>query len=249
MKITRFITVSCLSLVLGGLAYQSSSYAEKSENLLLISQDTAQDKTEILETKGKELLNLFFEEKFPSVHRLLSPQLQKEISIELITRFWNNTSKQNGTFKAIKQSKVIITPGSDLAVFTVEFDKVTEDWMVIFNDQHDIIGIDIPTADNIDDIAINFIDNLNTGNFADARFHLHPFLKEQILGQQLEDKWNSFKNPRGKFKGIKSTTIRRGSQGDDTDIVLMDLEFAQGEEQILIIFNDSKSIIGVDFIQ
>ncbi|MGI0482425.1 DUF3887 domain-containing protein [Geminocystis sp. CENA526] len=249
MKISRFITVSCLSLFLGGLAYQSSSYAEKSENPLLISQNTQQDKTAILETKGKEFLNLFFEEKFQSVYDMASPQLQEEISIELIKRFWNNTSTKNGNFKGITESKVFITPASDLAVFRVEFDKVTENWMVIFNEQQEIIGIDIPTADDIDDIATDFINDLNNGNYATARLHLHPFLKEQIFGEQLEDRWNSFKKNLGDFKEIKNTTVRRGTRNDDTDVVLMTLVFAQGEEEILIIFNHSKSIIGVDFIQ
>ncbi|WP_017296118.1 DUF3887 domain-containing protein [Geminocystis herdmanii] len=249
MKISRFITVSCLSLVLGGLAYQSSSYAEKSENPLLISQNTTQDKSVTIEAKGKELLNLFFAQKFQPVLNTVSPQLREEISLELLQRFWNNTNKQNGAFKTIKESKVIITPASDLAIFTLEFEKVTEDWIVIFSDAEEIIGIDIPTADSIDDIAKNFINDLNNGDFANARLHLHPFLKEQIFGEQLESRWNSFKTPLGDFKEIKSTTVRRGTRGDDTDVVFMNLEFAQGEEQILIIFNDSKSIIGVDFIQ
>lgn len=249
MKISKFITVSCLSLALGGLAYQSSSHAEKSENHLFISQNTTQNKSATIETKGKELLNSFFQEKFSSILTSVSPQLREEISLEVLERFWQNTNKQNGAFKTIKESKVIITPGSDLAIFTLEFDKVTEDWIVIFNDAEEIIGIDIPTADDIDDIAINFINDLNDGKFANARLHLHPFMKEQIFGEQLEDRWNRFKNDRGDFQEIKSTTIRKGTRGDDTDVVLMNVEFAQGEEQILIIFNDSKSIIGVDFIQ
>jgi len=249
MKISRFITVSCLSLVLGGLLYQSSSHAQKSENSLLISQNTTQDKSATIEAKGKQLLNSFFAEKFDSILQSVSPKLREEISIEVLERFWNNTNQQNGTFKAIKESQVIITPGSDLAIFTLEFEKVTEDWIVIFSDGEEIIGIDIPTSDDIDEIAVNFINDLNNGKFANARLHLHPFLKEQIFGQQLETRWNSFKNDRGGFKEIKSTTVRRGTRADDTDVVFMNLGFAQGEEQILIIFNDSKSIIGVDFIQ
>lgn len=188
MKISRFITVSCLSFVLGGLAYQSSSYAEKSENPTLISQKITQDKSATIETKGKKLLNSFFEEKFESVLKSVSPRLREEISSELLQKFSQNTNKQNGALKSIKKSKVIITPGSDLAVFTLEFEKITEDWIVIFNDAEEIIGIDIPTADNIDDIAKNFINDLANGNFANARLHLHPFLKEQIFGEQLENR-------------------------------------------------------------
>lgn len=249
MKISRFITVTCLSLVLGGLSYQSSSHAEKSENPILISQEVTQNTSATIEAKGKQILDLFFAEKFESLYKLLTPQLRQEISQEILKKLWTNTNNKNGTFKTIKDSKVIITAGSDLAIFTLEFEKITEDWMIIFNDQEEVIGVDIPTAQDIDDIAKNFINDLEKGNYTNARLHLHPFLKERIFGEQLKDKWNSFKNDRGDLKEIKNTTVRRGTKGDDTDVVFINLEFAQGDEQILVIFNDSKSIIGVDFIQ
>lgn len=43
--------------------------------------------------------------------------------------------------------------------------------------------------------------------------------------------------------------MRKGSNSDDTDIVILEVEFTQAKEQIFIIFDSSKSIIGVDFIQ
>ncbi|BAQ59754.1 hypothetical protein GM3708_159 [Geminocystis sp. NIES-3708] len=249
MKISRFVTVGCLSVILGGLSYQTSSYAQTSANYSLIAQNNNQDQSSQLEVKGKEIINLFFAEKFDSVIPLLSPQLRGEISQELIKKNWDETIQRNGKFKNIQESKVMITPGSDLAIFTLNFDKITEDWVIIFNDQQEIIGLDIPTSQNIDTISRNFINSLVSSDSAEARAYLHPFLKEKIFPQQLQSRWNSFTEGKGEFKGITTTTVRSASKSDDTDIVIMDLEFSQNKEQIFVIFDDSKSIIGVDFIQ
>jgi hypothetical protein len=72
MKISRFIAVSCFSLILGGLTYQTSSYAQKTENHGIIAQGNNQDKPAELEAKGKEILDLFFAQKFESI----SPSLE-----------------------------------------------------------------------------------------------------------------------------------------------------------------------------
>ncbi|MBL1211514.1 DUF3887 domain-containing protein [Geminocystis sp. GBBB08] len=249
MKISRFIVVSCFSIVLGGLSYQTSSYAEKSQNLTLISQTNNQDNSSNLEAKGKKIIDLFFTQKFQSIPSLFSSQLREEISQDMIKQIWNNTNKQNGNFKGIKDFKQINTPNSDLAVFSLNFDKVTQEWIIIFNKKGEVIGVDIPTNQNIDDISRNFIDSLVSGNSAEARFYLHPFLKENITPKQLQARWDNFVKANGEFKGITRTTVRNGSKGDDTDVVIMDLEFNRNKEEIFVIFDSSKSIIGVDFIQ
>lgn len=249
MKISRFVAVSCLSLILGGLSYQTSSYAQKSATNQLIAVNKSEENSSKLEAKGKEILNLFFAEKFASIIPLLSPQLQEEISEEFIKKNWSETLKQNGKFKSIKESKILFTPGSDLAVYTLNFEKVTEDWIVIFNDQQEIIGLDIPSSEDIDDIARTFINSLNTNNAPNARGYLNPFLKETIFPQQLQSRWDNFVKDNGEFKGITNTTVRSGSKGDNADVVIMNLEFSQNNEQIFVIFDNSKSIIGVDFIQ
>ncbi|BAQ65824.1 DUF3887 domain-containing protein [Geminocystis sp. NIES-3709] len=249
MKISRFISVSCLSLFLGGIAYQSSSYAEKSDNQILISQANNQENSATLEAKGKKIIDLFFGEKFDSLSELFSPQLQKEISPDFIKQVWDNTQKRNGSFKNIEDTKIVFTPGSDLAVFTINFEKVTQDWIIIFNDDAEVIGVDIPTSLTIDEISQNFINSLGSGDYAKARIRLHPFLKERIFAEQLQTAWENFTRSKGEFKRITNTSVRNGSKSDDTDVVFLDVEFSQNKEQILIIFDSSKSIIGVDFIQ
>lgn len=249
MKISRFIAISSVSLILSSLSYQTPSYAQKTDNHQIIAQSSNSDKSPELETKGKQIIELFFAQKFESISPSFSPELKEEISQDMLKKLWSNTLEKNGEFKDIKKSKVIMTPGSDLAVLTLNFEKVTEDWVIIFNDQAQIIGVDIPTSQSIDNISRGFINSLVSGNSAEARISLHPFLKEKIFPQQLQTRWNSFTQGKGEFKGITKTTVRNGSKSDNTDIVIMDLEFSQNKEQLFVIFDSSKSIIGVDFIQ
>jgi hypothetical protein len=78
------------------------------------------------------------------------------------------------------------------------------------------------------------------------KFSIYFLLKNLNLSLP---RWNSFTEGKGEFKGITKTTVRNASNNDNTDIVIMDLEFTQNKEQLFVIFDDSKSIIGVDFIQ
>ncbi|NCO75910.1 MAG: DUF3887 domain-containing protein [Cyanobacteria bacterium] len=249
MKISRFIAISTISLILGGLSYQTSSYAEKTQTHQIIAQSNNEEKSPQLEAKAKEVINLFFTEKFDSVSQLFTPDLRSEIPLKYMKSLLTDTLTQNGKFQKLTDSKVIVTPGSDLVVLTLNFEKITEDWIVIFNDQQEVIGVDIPTNKNIETIATEFINSLVSQESAQARGWLNPFLKETILPQQLQSRWNSFIQGKGDFKGITKTTVRNGSKGDNTDVVIMDLEFSQKKEKLFVIFDSSKSIIGVDFIQ
>jgi len=249
MKIKQFISITCLSCVFTTFSYQSVTNAQQYQPEIIISQGTNTDNSATLEKKGEEILNLFFAQKFTDVINMTSPQLRSELSVELIEELWDSVKEVEGQFKKITDRKVIFTPGSDLAIFTIEFEKVTEDWIIIFNDQEEIIGVDFPSQQDIDKIAQNFVNNLAKGDFSRARIRLHPFLKERIFAEQLQTRWDTFRQGKGDFQGIDNVSVRRGSKGDDTDVVFMDIKFTNDTERVLIIFNDAKSIIGVDFIQ
>lgn len=248
MKISRFITVTCFSLILGGLNYQTSSYAQKTNNDTVITQKT-NDNSLPLESKGKEIINLFFAQQFDAVSQLFTPQLRSEVSVEYMKRILNDTSAQNGKFQKLIDSNVINTLGSDLVVLTLDFEKRTEDWIIIFNDQQEVVGIDIPSQETIDEIAKEFIDSLAKKDFVKARGFLHPFLKEDIFPQQVQSRWENFIKNKGEFQKISNIKVRQGSSFDNTDVVAMNLEFAKESQQLFLIFDNSKNIIGVDFVE
>ena len=69
MKISRFIAISSVSLILSSLSYQTPSYAQKTDNHQIIAQSSNQDKSPELETKGKQIIELFFAQKFDDKRR------------------------------------------------------------------------------------------------------------------------------------------------------------------------------------
>ena len=249
MKISRFISLSCLSLVLAGLSYQTSSYAEKSSLSSIIAQSIKTDGSAVIKAKAENIIDSFFAQKFQEVIDAVHPDLRPDLSEQRVQRVWVTTNAENGSFQRRTKSKVIKTPGSNLVVITIEFDKVTENWIVIFNQNQEIIGVDFPTSQNIETIARELIYSLASGDFSQAREYLHPFLKEEIFPQQIRSAWQELVTEKGSFEKILATSIRRGSTVDNTDIVVIDLEFGKSDGEMLVIFDASKSIIGVDFVE
>ncbi|MBD2393301.1 DUF3887 domain-containing protein [Cyanobacterium aponinum AL20118] len=249
MKISRFIAVSTLSALLAGFSYQTSGYAQKLHLPSLTAQSNNQDTSAILKEKAETIIELFFAQDFEKITPYATPELRNDLSQERMERLWNRVNTNNGEFKGRKQTQVIETPGSDLVFVTLEFENVTEDWIVIFNDSQEVVGVDFPNIENIETIAQQFVEDIAEGNYSEARGFLHPFLKESIFSTQIETEWNQIIAQNGDFKGIKDMRVRLGSSIDSTDIVVMDLQFNRADEQIVIIFDSSRSIIGLDFVE
>jgi Protein of unknown function (DUF3887) len=248
MKISRFIAISCFSLIVGGLSYQPSSYGQKINNDTIITQKT-NDSSLAIESKGKEIINFFFAKQFDAVSQSFTPQLRSEVSVEYMKRILDDTTDENGKFQKLTDSKVINTLGSDLVVLTLNFENKTEDWIIIFNDKQEIVGIDIPSQETIDEIAKEFINSLAKKDFVEARGFLHPFLKEDIFPQQVQSRWENFIKNKGEFQKISNIKVRQGSSIDNTSVVSMNLEFTKESQQLFLIFDNSKNIIGVDFVE
>ena len=249
MKISRIINFACFSLLIGGLAGQTSSYAQNVSQSQLVAQSETEDKSAVIQNKAEEMINLFFARKFDSFADSVVPELNVSVSPEKMEKAWQETKEENGTFVKIAESKVIQTPTTDLVTVTLEFEKVTEDWIFVFNKKQEIVGINAPISKSVQNIADKFITSVIEGDYSQARILFHPFLKETIFPQQIESSWNNLITKNGKFERIISTRLRRGSTLEQTDVVVVDLQFGKGEEEVLIIFDSSKNIIGVDFVQ
>ncbi len=245
MKLTKSVSLLLLTLVIGTVSVSS-----KAENVVLssqLAQASQENQNEALKEKAENFLSLFLDKKFAQVRVLLTPDLKSEISAERIQRIWIRTISANGSFKEIIKSRVINTPTSNLVFVTVKFARVTEDWIVIFNNNQEIVGLDLPNSESIDQIAIEVVNSLAAEDFANVRGYLHPFLKEDIFPQQVQQKWKQLLRENGDFKKVVDTVIRRGSSAGDTDIVFVTIEFTNNTDDMLFIFDNKKSIIGVDF--
>ena len=255
----RSITLGCLSFLLVNFTYICSSQAQNARNFELFAQSLTNNNSTV-ESKAKKIVDDFFRKQFESLADVVvadypdnftSAKMEDDYRKRHQAKMeeaYQKIQQDNGKFTEIKQSKVLNTPTNSLVTLTLEFEKVTEDWIFIFNKNQKLIGVSSPISEDIQTIADNFLKAIVEEDYSKARSYLHPFLKETISSGQIETGWNSLTNKNGKFKDIIDTNIKRGSVLDTTDLVFMDLEFAKGTQKILIIFDSSKNITGVDFI-
>ena len=251
MKISPILNFTCFSLLIGGLVSQTSSYAQNVSQPQLIVQSTTNNDYAAIKSQAEKMINLFFEQEFDLLSNSVIPELKVSFSPEKMKKAWQDIKEENGNFVKMAESKVIDTPGSDLVTVTMEFEKVKEDWIFIFNDNQQLVGISAPIifSKDISTIAGEFMDSVISGNYSNARTFLHPFLKETIFPEQIESGWNKLLLKNGKFEQILSTNIKRSSTLENMDIIEMNLQFDKSKEKILVILDKSKHIIGVDFVQ
>ncbi len=63
----------------------------------------------------------------------------------------------------------------------------------------------------------------------------------------MESSWQEIQKENGDFERIIGTNTRRGSSLNNIDIVLVEIEFTNNTDEMLILFDANKRIIGVDF--
>lgn len=245
MKLTKLISLLIVPLLFG-----LNSFSSQAKTLSLpvkLAQSEVEKKEEVMQDKSIKLLNLFFNKEFEEVREIISPKLKEQVSLQLLQNEWLQTISHNGAVQEILHSNVIETPQSFLVTVTIKFERVTDDWIVIFDKNQEIIGTDFPTSEQIEDIAVKVVNSLAIGKFDNARSYLHPFLKEDIFPEQVQSGWQEIQQENGDFERIISTDTRRGSSLGNADIVLVEIEFTKNTDEMLILFDRNKRIIGVDF--
>lgn len=193
-------------------------------------------------------INWLNEGEFTKVQQALHADLQPDWTSEKIEQGWNELLSQTGSLQRIVDYKVVQTINSDIVLVTLKFENATNEMLLDFNQQGQIVGIDFPQTQTIEEIAEKFVDELATQDFAGARSYLHPFLKEEIFPAQIQQKWEQFLAQTGPFKRIISTQTRRGSDVNNINLVLVTVEFAQVTDDLIVAFDRDKKIINVDAI-
>ncbi len=199
-----------------------------------------------LQTRAMGIIELLNKNQYTKVRDLLSPELGKEISAEEIGQIWQNLVATTGAITKQVNSKVINTIEADLVLVNVDFEKTNGQFIVTFDKQGQIVGIDFPKIDSIDKIAQIFVKSLVENDFPRARGYLHPFLKSEIFPEQVEKQWNNLIKEYGPVENILATEVRTGSSVDHTDVVTVTVQFEKLTTDLFIIFDDDKRIVGVD---
>jgi len=237
-----FWLLMALLLTTGHLPAQAESPKPSS-----LVQSSGQNQSDSLEQKSAQLINLLAEEKFAEVIEKLSPELQPQWTPDKMKEIWEKLVTTTGPFQKELKTMSAETVNADLVAVTTQFEKTTGDFLITFNKNQEVIGIDFPKVEPISKISDEFVDALANNDFATARGYLHPFLKIEIFPQQVQEKWEQVIARTGPFKKRLPAEVKSGLTNNDADLVLVPIEFENVTAYMVIIFDQYKRIIGVDF--
>ena len=225
------------------LAYNKPQLVVPSTEIVQLN-DTSDRK---IQQKAEDFVDLLAAEKFSQVRNALHPYLRANWPTSKIERIWGELLAETGSFIERGKSRVIKTVNGDLVFVSVQFKNTSDELLVIFNQYQQIIGIDFPKIETIEEIAHKVVDALAARDFASARGYLHPFLKKEIFPQQVQKKWQQLLLETGPFQKRVKTQVRKGSSMDNIDVVLVTIEFEKVTDNLMVIFDRDKRIIGLDF--
>lgn len=203
----------------------------------------------IMQQRAKTLIDFLSRGEYGQARALLDPTLASQLTTEQIQEIWESLINKIGKVKQQVNSRVIDTVNSDLVVIDTLFEQGQGDIIVTFNEDEQIVGIDFPKLETVTDISEIVVKSLAERNFPRARGYLHPLLKTEIFPQQVQQQWDNLQKANGQFKRVVDVDLRSGSSVDESEVVMMTLEFEKATKEILMIFDDKRRIVGINLVE
>jgi hypothetical protein len=212
-----------------------------------IAQTPAPATMSEIEKRAETVARLWAAQDFARVRMYLSPELKALLPISKLQQVWQEEVSDEGKIKTIGKPRVVNAVNAKLVFVPVEFEKLSGDVVITFNEKQEIVGINFPTRESIQSIAEKSVKAIASGDLIIARGNFHPNLKAEISPQQLEQKWQGLQKRVGVFKRIVKTETRMGATANDVNLVLLNLEFEKDTDDLIVIFDQQKQIVGIDF--
>ncbi|MGK7874752.1 MAG: DUF3887 domain-containing protein [Xenococcaceae cyanobacterium] len=241
------IPVLLLTLVLSAGSLPAEAQSPASTQLAQLSNEVQLNE---IQKKAEEFVDLLGAQEFAKARQYIHPDLKAELSLEDMEQIWQELLAVTGPFKRLIDSRITRAVGTDLISVNIQFENTTDRLMVIFDSEQQIVGVDLPHRENsIEAIAEKLVDSLVAQDFINARANLHPFLKAELFPEQIQQQWQELLAVTGPFKKRVSSEVRTTSKVDGIDVVLVTLEFERITDELIVMFNDAKQIIGVNFVE
>jgi hypothetical protein len=200
------------------------------------------------EKQARQLVEWLGTKQYAKVIEALSPQLKPLWNAEKLQKVWESQVTNNtGPFKRIVKSKVLDAINANLVIITVEFEKMTEDVVVTFNPAGQVIAADFPEFRSLAEIGDAFVQSLVNKDYGLARGFLHPFLKAEVFPSRVQGAWENLLKRTGPVRRIVGTQVRKGSDTDGVNLVLVTVQFEKLTDTLILVFDDQKQIVNVDF--
>lgn len=200
-----------------------------------------------IEQKAKNIVVLLASQRYEILRNTLHPALRDNWPASKIEKVWSELLSQTGSFIKLGDSRIVETINGDLVFVSVEFRNTTDELLVNFNQYEQIVGLDFPKIETIEQISTKVVGFLAEKDFASARGYLHPYLKKEIFPQQVEQKWEELLLRTGAFQRQVNVQARNRNSIENMNVVLVTIDFENLTDELIVIFDNDKRIIGLDF--
>ncbi len=204
------------------------------------------------QARAEELIQAFADESYERVRQLLDPHLQALWSAEKLESLWQELIQQSGPVAQIVSSGITTGPISTAAPVCVEFATVDRDcsdpkniFVVTFNPDGDIVGVNFPKFQTRVEIAGQFALELSRGDFAAARGEFSSEFKAERFPEQLAAEWRALEQRWGAFQSIGSVR-ENDSEGislSEVTVVEVEIRFANRTVPMLVLFDGDRRIV------
>lgn len=204
------------------------------------------DRVDALEGNASDFIELLASESYDEAYLLLSESLQSRLSVSDIETRWGDILSEAGELIDYRNARYEWGVNSDFVSLEIEFENAEGDLLLTFNSNQRIVGLDFPPVrtETPQQLAEALVDSLAMGDFVEARRYLHPILKGELSTYDIEQKWTRLQLLTGDFQERLRTEVR---DTGDVRIVEIVLRFEEMEEEFLVLVNDHRQIVGVDF--
>jgi hypothetical protein len=236
-----FLTILVTSAI---FPLQAQSQVTKVE----ISQTLTDTQKQDIQKQAEEFVELLGKKKSSEARAVLAKKLQKNWTPEQIQALWETEIiSQFGPFQKVVSSKAIDIINADVVKVNTQFAKGSENILITFNKNQEVIAVNWPSNKSVEKIAEAFVNNIVAKDYARARGYLSPALKTEFFAENIEKSWGNLVKRTGSFKKILDIQHQPGGTTAAANVVIIKIEFEKVTDYLFIFFNQDKQIVNVDF--
>ena len=237
-----FCSTVIVASIFGGVMTISSSpkaIAQTSQ-----SEDSKAERLKKVEAVTKQMFDYLNAGQYEEARKYFSPSVKDYFSAKELELEWQKILGNMGAFVEYKKIRSTQVFDTYTVLVSAKFENIITDFVMTLDSNQQITAVDFLWLGNIQQNAEEFVDALANGQYALARGYLDPKTKQTLLPEEIEQEWQKIVEEAGSFKRRSDSKVIESSR---SDVVLVNLEFAQENRSMMIIFNPLMQIVGVDF--